>query len=111
MKIKDTELAEVFGVTPATVGNYRKSTDKRRNLYDAMVSYFKRIQDDVVDAEYFIEDAKDYWIYKTIRDTEPLFAYFPKSDLGVGTFSVELEDDIDKIKRLVQKRTSDFEVN
>ncbi len=108
MKIKDTQLAKTFGMTPATVGNYRKATDKRRNLYDAMISHYKRMQDGAVDAEYFIEDMKDYWVYKTIRNTEPCFAYFPKSDLGVGTFSVELEDDIDKIKRLVQKRTSSF---
>ena len=108
MKIKDTELAKRYGLSSATVGNYRKDTDKRRNLYDDMVRCYRNMQEGAVDAEYFIEDMKDYWVYKTIRNTEPCFAYFPKSDLGVGTFSVELEDDIDKIKRLVQKRTSSF---
>jgi hypothetical protein len=101
--MKDTVLANFFGMTSATVGNYRKAADKRRKLYDAMLEYYKRIDDDVyaIDKEYFISEDDRYITYKTIRDNQPLFAMFKKQDMTVSSLSAELEDDIDSIREIL----------
>jgi len=99
----DIQIADIFGITSATAGNYRKATDKKRNLYDAMLEYYKRMDDDVYmkDKEYFISEDDRYITYKTIRDNQPLFAMFKKQDMTVSSLSVELEDDVDNIREIL----------
>ena len=102
-KITDIEIANFFDVSDTTIRNYKKGSNGKQELYKAMRYYCEK---GAIDDEYFIESLKEHFVYRTIRNQEPLFAYFNKSDLAVQVISAELENDIEEIQELVNKQTS-----
>ena len=105
MNINNTDIAKLYGVSSASIGNWKKAEDSKRHLYNALLEYYKKNELGCVDAEFYITFKDKYITYNTIRDNEPLFAMFEKDSLNIIGMSAELENDIEEIRHVVHNCT------
>lgn len=80
MKATAKNMAGFYSLTEQTIGAYKKATDGKRNLYDAMVHYFEDQQKDKISFSFKVLEG-EIVVYSEINKNEKESkAYWKKED-------------------------------